>query len=305
MHNNATLVQLLLSILCCCSLVFLLLSAFFHYTKKIDTNVHIVICDVGQGDAILIYQGFYQILIDSSRDAAVLACLQQHVPIWDQTIELTIITHFDSDHSGGLAALASRYSLPRIYAPLRPLDGSRGDGQVSPQNATELLSNLHFNEPFLGQSVSFSSGLTVSFYSPRLLYQAKQAITPGYQIPTLTTNDTSLVTLLEFGELSFLAVGDLEKTGESVLTTFIKFGSIDILKVGHHGAKTSSTMQFLQAITPSVAVISVGTNNSYGHPSQEVLKRLGQVGARVLRTDVDGTIEIVSDGSQWWLDSLK
>ena len=111
------------------------------------------------------------------------------------------------------------------------------------------------------------------------------------------------MTLVEHGELTFLAVGDLEKTGESVLTTFIKFGSIDIVKVGHHGAKTSSSMQFLQAITPRLAVISVGSNNSYGHPSQDTLKRLGQVGARVLRTDVDGTIEIESDGRQWWLRS--
>lgn len=303
MHNKATFMQILLSAVCCCCFTFLLLSAFFHYTKKIDTNVHIVICDVGQGDAILIYQDFYQILIDSSRDSAVLACLQQHIPIWDPTIELTIITHFDSDHSGGLAALASRYRLPRIIAPKRQSVGSRGDGQVSPQNATELLSRLDFIEPFLGQSVSFSSGLTVSIVSPHQLLQAKQSITPGYQIPTLSENDTSLVALIGYGELDFLAVGDLEKTGESVLTTFFKFGSIDILKVGHHGAKTSSTMQFLQAITPSMAVVSVGSNNSYGHPSQEVLKRLGQVGARVLRTDVDGTIEIVSDGSQWWLRS--
>lgn len=303
MNNKATFMQSLLSLCFCCVFVFLLVSAFFHYTKKIDTNVHIVICDVGQGDAILIYQDFYQILIDSSRDTSVLACLQQHIPIWDRTIELTIITHFDSDHSGGLAALASRYSLPHIFAPKVVSDGSRGDGQVSPQNATELLSKLHFIEPFLGQSVSFSSGLTLKLYPPHSLFQAKQLSKPGVQASPVSDNDTSLVTLVEHGELTFLAVGDLEKTGESVLTTFIKFGSIDIVKVGHHGAKTSSSMQFLQAITPRLAVISVGSNNSYGHPSQDTLKRLGQVGARVLRTDVDGTIEIVSDGTQWWLGS--
>lgn len=303
MHYKATIMQSLVCLCCCCIFSFLVVSAFFHYSKKIDTNVHIVICDVGQGDAILIYQDFYQILIDSSRDNSVLACLQHYIPIWDRTIELTIISHFDSDHSGGLAALASRYSLPLIFAPKVASDGSRGDGQVSPQNATELL-KLHFIEPFLGQSVSFSSGLTIKLFPPHYLYQANQTFKTGISASLLSDNDTSLVTLVEYNALTFLTVGDLEKTGESVLTTFIKFGSIDIFKVGHHGAKTSSSMQFLQAITPSLAVISVGSNNSYGHPSQDTLKRLGQVGARVLRTDVNGTIEIVSDGTQWWLGSF-
>lgn len=303
MHKNATIVQIFISMLCCCCFCFLIVLGYFHYTKKIDTNVHIVICDVGQGDAILIYQDFYQILIDSSRGTAVLACLQQHIPIWDRTIELTIVTHFDSDHSGGLHILAEWYDMPLIFAPKQQTAGSRGDGQVSPQNATELPFGLKQNEPFLGQSVSFSSGLTLYMYSPQLLFQAKEAIMPGYQAQTISDNDTSLVTVLEYGALTFLSVGDLEKTGESVLTTFIKFGSIDIFKVGHHGAKTSSTMQFLQAITPSLAVMSVGSDNSYGHPSQEVLELLGQVGARTLRTDVDGAIEIVSDGTQWWLNS--
>lgn len=295
--------RLLLLLFCCCTFTFLLFLTFYQYTKKIDSNVHIVICNVGQGDAILIYQDFYQILIDSSRGSAVLACLRHHIPFWDHTIELTIITHFDSDHSGGLSELATQYTLPYVFAPQRQSDGSRGDGQVSPQNATELPSNLRFIEPFLGQSVSFSSGLTVSFYPPKALSLAKNALVPDYQIPVFSENDTSLVTLIEYGTLDFLAVGDLEKTGESVLTSLVEFGSIDILKVGHHGAKTSSAMQFLQAITPSLAVISVGSNNTYGHPSQEVLDRLGQVGARVLRTDVDGTIEIMSDGRQWWVDS--
>lgn len=275
-------------------------SPFILKAKWIDTKVHIVVCDVGQGDAILIYQGFFQVLIDSSRGNQVLKCLATYVPFWDHTIEVVVITHFHSDHTGGVAAVGQRYQIERIFAPLSASINSRGAGQDASQNATELPLHVPVEEPFLGQTVSTTSGLRLTFLPITALIQANQIWLPSVSPRQLDVNDTSLVTLVEYGQVTFLGVGDLEKTGESVLTSLLEFGPIDILKVGHHGAKTSSTSQFLQAITPSLAVISVGDNNSYGHPSQEALNRLDQVGAQVLRTDWIGAIELVSDGSQWW-----
>ncbi len=282
-------------------LVFVLASFFVLLHKKSDTSVHIVFCDVGQGDAILIYQGFFQILIDSSRDDRVLACLSQNIPIWDQTIEVLVITHFDADHFGGVTTLLKHYRFTQIFAPKHTSDGSRGAGQAASQNATELPFGFEPKEPFFGQTVSFASGATLTFLPIVPLIQANKQIFPELVSSNLSDNDTSLVTLFQYGTLHFLSVGDLEKTGESVLTSLIEFGPIDIFKVGHHGAKTSSTIQFLQAINPRMAIISSGRDNSYGHPAQQTLDRLGQMGATVLRTDWIGTIEFVSDGAIWWL----
>lgn len=275
-------------------------SHFILMAEWTDTKVHFVICDIGQGDAILIYHGFFQILIDSSRGDQVLGCLATYMPVWDHTIEVMVITHFDSDHTGGVAAILKNYTIGEIFAPFGNSTGSRGAGQEAPQNATELPFGQPVKEPFLGQTVSTTSGLKLTFLPITTLLQANANKFPTIDSTRLEKNDTSLVTLIEYGGVHFLGVGDLEKTGESVLTSLIEFGPIDILKVGHHGAKTSSTSQFLQAITPRMAVISVGRNNSYGHPAQETLYRLGQAGVQVLRTDELGTIDIVSDGTQWW-----
>lgn len=275
-------------------------SPFILRAKWIDTKIHFVVCDIGQGDAILIYQGFFQILIDSSPGNQVLGCLTTHMPVWDRTIEVMILTHFHRDHTGGVAAVEQTYRVEQVFAPFSDSSGSRGAGQAASQNITESSISLPVKEPFLGQSIETTSGIRLTFVPITVLFSTYQAQKPAISSSELSTNDTSLVTLIEFDQVKFLGVGDLEKTGESVLTALIEFGPIDILKVGHHGAKTSSTSQFLQAITPSVAVISVGNNNSYGHPTQEVLDRLDQIGATVLRTDGMGTIEIVSDGKQWW-----
>ena len=113
-------------------------------------------------------------------------------------------------------------------------------------------------------------------------------------------NEQSVVLRLEYGGFSALLTGDIGSKSEEVL---IKSGvdlTSDILKVGHHGSRYSSTEEFLKAVNPKLAIVSVGKNN-YGHPTGEVLKRLEQVGARVLRTDEEGNIEIVSDGERVWV----
>jgi len=106
---------------------------------------------------------------------------------------------------------------------------------------------------------------------------------------------------LQIGQIKILLTGDLEVEGELALIESNLLEDIDILKVGHHGAKTSTSDEFLTIVKPETSVISVGKTNSYGHPSLDVINSLMQFGSKVLRTDEIGTIELVSDGEKYWM----
>jgi beta-lactamase superfamily II metal-dependent hydrolase len=117
-------------------------------------------------------------------------------------------------------------------------------------------------------------------------------------------NNNGLVLRLTYGRASFLLAGDLETEGEMAL---FRQGDLPldstVLKVAHHGAKQATSLRFLQAVTPQIAVISVGTGNRFGHPSEEVLQRLGAAGVQVWRTDECGDVEVVTDGERVWVRS--
>ncbi len=110
-------------------------------------------------------------------------------------------------------------------------------------------------------------------------------------------NNSSLVTRIDYMNDSFLFVGDAEHEEELILLENRKKLDADILKVGHQGAGDSSSIEFLKSVTPEIAVISVGTDNKFGHPSNRVIKRIERMNANVYRTDINGTIKIISDGN--------
>jgi len=114
-------------------------------------------------------------------------------------------------------------------------------------------------------------------------------------------NEQSVVLKLIYGGFSVLLTGDIGSETEQVLVNSGSNLRSNVLKVGHHGSKFSSSEEFLRAVKPALAVISVGKKNRYGHPTQETLGRLRAVGARILRTDESGHIEIVSDGEKLWV----
>ena len=102
-------------------------------------------------------------------------------------------------------------------------------------------------------------------------------------------NNCSIVIKMDFNNVSYLFTGDAEESVESSR----KWPHIDVLKVGHHGSNTSSSKNFLEQIKPEVALISVGQGNTYGHPTQATLKRLSNIGAKIYRTDENGTILLI------------
>jgi len=114
-------------------------------------------------------------------------------------------------------------------------------------------------------------------------------------------NQVSTVLLGSYGSMDFLLTGDIEKQIEDQLRLTDRLRDVEILKVAHHGSKTSSSTKFLELIKPELAVIQVG-RNSFGHPSKEVIDRLRKVGARVLRTDLDGMVRVVSNGQEWRIE---
>lgn len=263
-----------------------------------------VVCDVGQGDAILIIKGSHQVLVDGGPSSAkVLACLEEHVPFWDRRIELIVLTNTDFDHLNGLSAVVDRYKVIQFVTAdgvkesdalvklvdvlarngVVPQAVERGDkvvvggGPPDTQLAFEVLwppDTKHENVAIFGSQLS--------------LAERKQIL--GASAKPINVNERSVVMLLLEDSMSILLTGDIGFQTEEELLKMGGLPQIDILKVGHHGSKYASSLEFLTALSPRKAVISASATNRYGHPTQEVLDRLEMVGASIWRTDRDGSV---------------
>ena len=250
-----------------------------------DEKLHLIACDVGQGEATLIVYGSSQILIDGGPNRKVLDCLGKYIPFWDRKIEGVILTHPDSDHYAGLIEVVKRYKIDNYlvngikssnqsYQVLENEVGGRGIPKLVAKKGTSLrVGKIHLD-----------------------------IIAPQEVRSEADSNDNSLVIDLKYGDfeaildVSLLFTGDVEAAGESAMLNQNKDISAAILKVPHHGSRTSSTTDFLNKVQPKLAVISVGKNN-YGHPNEEVLKILEEKNIKTLRTDEMGDIEVTSDGN--------
>jgi len=296
-----------------CSLVVLLFTALVMRQWP-DGYLHIVVCDVGQGDAILLMQDFTQILVDAGLDEGnILQCLRENMPFWDRQIEWIAPTHFDADHIGGYSGVLERFSVVNMLLP-------EGDKQTADFDrfeqavAQEQKSGSATVFPEMGMQVSVHSDWDLRvLYAPspqkslqidkklrsteEQLWDENNAFMPK----KLDSNNRSVVLSLRFHQVSLLLMGDLEKEVEQALVDRGLVGHHDLLKVGHHGSKSSSSEVFLQKVRPEVALVSVGKNNRYGHPTADVLRRLRANGVKqILRTDELGSIVLKSDGLTVW-----
>ena len=298
-----------------------------------DEYAHLVFCDVGQGDAILITSGFTQMLIDGGKGDEVLSCLEEHLPFWDRTIEVVVATHADADHIGGLDAVIQQYDVSQIIS-TQFIKDSQPFFEFKEEAEREVLVGAVLKKPILGQQMRFTQGQNfynlikthqrpiISFLilSPQvdqvqlamknsLKTETNISDSANFFSPLLTKdfdyNDLSVVLFLQLGQVKVLLMGDLEYEGELALIGANLLAEVDILKVGHHGAKTSTSIDFLQLVRPETSIISVGGSNSYGHPSLEVINNLILFDSEILRTDELGTIELVSDGEKYWLVEHK
>lgn len=237
-----------------------------------DDKLHLNFCDVGQGDAILISQGFKQILVDGGPDNSVLSCLGKVMPFWDRKLELIILTHPDADHLTGLIEVVKRYEVGQLTG----METVNDTAEYVAMSEVIKQRQVKLNQLPVGTTIKINK------ISLKILY----------------TDEVATVIEGEFGAFNFLLTSDMTEEEETELRLLGRLEPVEVLKVGHHGSKYSSSKAFLEEVRPKLAVISVG-KNSFGHPTGEALERLKLVGARVLRTDREGLIQVISDGQTW------
>jgi competence protein ComEC len=278
-----------------------------------DRNMHLIFCEVGQGDAILVTYKNNQILIDGGLPqnyGRLLSCLSSKIPFWDRTLEVVVNTHPDEDHFGGLAEIVKRYRIVsfmhngydnsqswRFEEFKKSLIDKKVCSKANPPVVAFSKDKLYFEShfPFLDKNQPSDQ------LQPKYFDKNKKCLKPEFKETTDNLNNSSIVLQLNYGDFDALLTGDIESEIEEILVWRDKIQPVEILKIAHHGSKTSTTEELLMAAEPEMAVISVG-ENSFGHPAQEVLNRLRKFNIPFLRTDEEGTIEIVSDGNKWWLN---
>ena len=238
--------------------------------------------DVGQGDAIFIQaENGNQVLLDGGPNKAALRQLPKLMPFYDRSIDMLISSHPDADHLSGLVEVLKRYDVGAIVEP--------GTGKNTPEYLE--WKNLSENKKL----VVFYGRRGMRINLDKNLYL--EILLPAISAENLDVHTGMLVAKLVYGKTSYLLTGDMEKSLENYLV-FIEGKKLktDVLKVGHHGSRNSTSESLLGFSSSKYAIISVGKDNSYGHPHKETSDLLSRFGISVFRTDESGTIKIKSDG---------
>jgi len=256
-----------------------------------DGRLHIVFLDVGQGDAIFIQTpGGRQILVDGGPSgSALLSQLGRHMPFWDRSLDLVVLTHSDTDHVAGLVPVLERFRVDHIAY---RAEEALSDVYARWLELVDAEGAVIYNAQ-AGQEIVLDQGVRMT------------VIYPESEFPAVadSPNDCSVVTRLEYGLFTVFLPGDIEAPIETLLEAQGATQPCLVMKAAHHGSCTSTTPLFLDAVEPEIVVISVDADNEFGHPCDDVLERLA--GMQVYRTDEDGTIEIVTDGSQYWVKTER
>ena len=244
--------------------------------------------DVGQGDSALVRipngDEPFDMLIDTGEYAYADGLTETLQALEVDRIDALICTHQHTDHMGCMARIVQRFEIGEIYMPKLPSD------VVPTTSAYEALLNaikeksLRANALYRGAEIDCPAGASI------------EVLAPERDADWDDLNNYSGVLRLSFGDTVFLFTGDAESASEKLILHIGEPLFADVLKCGHHGSRTSTSAKFLKAVAPDYAVISCGTDNSYGHPHKEVLEKLDKLGVEIFRTDQDGTVLAVSDG---------
>ena len=276
-----------IAVICLISMCFLLFLSAYHLISYSDNNFRLIFCVVGQGDGILIRtKTGIDIIIDGGpKENSMTKCLGRHLPFWDRTIEAVFMTHPDMDHLTGLIGVAKTYNINFFGTSKAPKDTEVYKELVSILEGKKVK----IENAFRGDQLKTNDGLVMKVEWPTMAF---------INNPSKETNDYSLVHLLEFGKFRALLTGDIPSVYlNSIMPTV---GSVDIFKPPHHGSRTGLDEFTFQHGVPSLAVISAGKNNRYGHPHKEVIQVLDQYKIPYKYT-FEGDVEVISDGAKWWL----
>ena len=265
------------------------------FTVPTPNGLAVTFFDVGQGDSILIEGPTgVQVLIDGGPSTVVVRELGQRLPFWDKSLDAVIATHPDADHIGGLPEVLNRFAVGHIMEPGATSDTTAWSALVSATNA-ELESGAQHIVPH--RSMRIALGGSAHAY---VLYPT------GDGNGVKDTNSASVIVRVVYGNTSFMLTGDAPAAVERELVA--AYGSelqSTVLKAGHHGSKTSSSAEFIEAVAPQYVVFSRGCDNRYGHPAPEVVERFNNLKIPGYDTCRDGTITIRSDGARLRLPSSR
>lgn len=247
--------------------------------KNKDFCIHII--DVGQADSILITTpSSKNMLIDGGDEdsSKIIKSYLKNKKV--KNLDVVVATHPDSDHIGSLDDIIDNFDVEKIYMPKQNTDSECYINLIDSCNKKNLKVN------YLSKDDSFDLDNYTEIY----------VLSPNYI--TDNNNSNSIVLNISYKNNNFLFTGDCEESNEMDIINSYKLENVDFLKVAHHGSSTSSSLAFLQETTPSIAVISCGYKNDYGHPHRSTLQNLESVGAKVFRTDVNGSMQFYSDGNK-------
>jgi len=269
--------------------LFVLAFSTHSIASQKDGLLKIYFLDVGQGDAIFIEMpNGNQILIDGGPDNKILSELADTMPFYDRDIDVVVATHTHADHITGLAEVLKRYDVANVI--------ESGDKNISPiYGEWEKIikeEDANYTKAIAGEIIDMGDETTLTVLTPLKSYDG---------VILKNSHEANVTILLQYKSFRVLLAGDMEIPLERQLLLSGGDVSADVLKVGHHGSKTSSGELFLSAVHPKLGFIEVGGGNQYGLPAPAILSRLENFGIKYYRTDIDGSIKIVSDGTNYQL----
>ena len=251
---------------------------------KVKENFSVSFIDVGQADSVLIRNGNYNMLIDAGNNEDGEKLVNYFKSLRIEEFTYVFATHPHEDHIGGMDDIINNFKIDNYYM------SNKLSTTKTFMDVLDALDgrNLKYTVPNKGDTLKLGDA------NIKVIY-------PGDDKSNI--NDSSIVLKITYGKNSFLLTGDATSNVErKIYNEDIKS---DVLKVAHHGSSYSSTDVFLDKVKPYYAVISVGKNNIYNHPSNKTLEKLNKRNIKVYRTDLDGTIVFISDGDNLSVKALK
>ena len=266
------------ALVCVAAVLFAWEAVSGRITQEIDGKCEFHFIDVGQGDCSMFITDGAAVAVDAGTSESS-ASLAAYISGYTDTLDYLILTHPHEDHIGGAAAIINTVDVKCVLLT---------DASTDTYTFTRLLDAIEEKEIAVKQA---AAGDVISAGDMDITVLAPLGEFDNY-------NNYSMVVRIDYGNVSALVTGDAEKASENLMLE--KWGekelSADVLKLGHHGSSTSTGKRFLDAVSPSWAVISCGEDNSYGHPHRETLALLDDFGIPYVRTDKTGTAVFVTDG---------
>ena len=251
---------------------------------KVNENFSVSFIDVGQADSVLIRNGNYNMLIDAGNNEDGEKLVNYFKSLGIEEFTYVFATHPHEDHIGGMDDIINNFKIDNYYM------SNKLSTTKTFMDVLDALDgrNLKYTVPNKGDTLKLGDA------NIKVIY-------PGDDKSNI--NDSSIVLKITYGKNSFLLTGDATSNVERKI--YNEDNKSDVLKVAHHGSSYSSTDVFLDKVKPYYAVISVGKNNIYNHPSNKTLEKLNKRNIKAYRTDLDGTIVFISDGDNLSVKALK